>query len=41
MEDPEILTEALMGEFQWAYRPDVEYESLPCDLENSRQYLYD
>jgi len=41
MEDPEMLTEPLTGEFQWAYRPDIEYESLPCDLENSRQYLED
>ena len=41
MVDPEMLAEPLTGEFQWAYRPDIEYESLPCDLENSRQYLYD
>jgi hypothetical protein len=41
MEDPEMLTEPLTGEFQWAYRPDIEYESLECDLENSRQYLKD
>jgi hypothetical protein len=41
MKDPEMMTEPLKGEFQYAYRPDIEYESLPCDLENSRQYLHD
>lgn len=41
LEDPEMLEEPFTGEFQYVYRPDIEYESLPCDLENSRQYLYD
>jgi len=41
MEDPQILTEPLSGEFQCVYRPDLDYESLPCDLGNSRQYLHD
>ena len=41
LEDPEFLTEPLSGEAQWAYRPDLEYESLECDLENSRLFLKD
>jgi hypothetical protein len=41
MEDPLILTEPMSAEFQYVYRPDIEYESLPCDLENSRQFLRD
>lgn len=41
MNDPVMLTEPISGEFQYVYRPDIEYESLPCDLDNSRQYLHD
>ena len=41
LEDPEFLTEPLSGEAQWTYRPDLEYESLECDLENSRLFLTD
>lgn len=41
LSDPEMLTEPLAADIQWVYRPDLEYESLPCDLENSRQYLHD
>lgn len=41
MADPVMLTEPLTDEFQYVYRPDIEYESLPCDLENSRRYLHD
>ena len=41
LEDPEYLLEPITGEIQWAYRPDLDYVSLECDLENSRQFLED
>lgn len=39
--DPEYFTEPVIREMQWAYRPDVEYASLPCDLANARRFLDD
>lgn len=39
LEDPEYLTEPIEGQDVWAYRPDVEYLTLPCDIENARHYL--
>lgn len=41
LEDPEYLLEPITGEILWAYRPDLEYVSLECDIENSRQFLED
>ena len=37
--DPEFLEEAFEAETYWAYRPDQPFETLPCDLENSRLFL--
>ena len=39
--DPEYFTEPVIRQMQWAYRPDVEYSGLPCDLDNARRFLYD
>jgi len=41
MFDPDYIEAPFSGEVQWAYRPDLEYESLPCDLENSRLFIRD
>lgn len=41
LEDPQILSEPISADIVWNFRPDLDYESLPCDLENSRQYLHD
>ena len=37
--DPDFLSEPFEGESYWAYRPDQPFETLPCDLENSRLFL--
>ena len=39
LRDPKYLAEPFSGEVQWIYRPDIEYSSLECDLENSRLFL--
>lgn len=39
VDDPEYLSESFTSEVQWVYRPDVEFEALPCDLENSRLFI--
>lgn len=39
LEDPEFLAEPLVGEVQWAYRPDLKMLSEPCDKEVARHYL--
>lgn len=41
VEDPEYLAEPYEGEVTWAYRPDLDYEGLPCDRENARLFLRD
>jgi len=40
-EDSDYLSEPYTGEVQWAYRPNLEYTSEECDLENSRLFLKD
>ncbi len=37
--DPVYLAEPFESQSSWAYRPDREFEALPCDLENSRLFL--
>ena len=37
--DPEFLEAPFEAESYWAYRPDQPFETLPCDLENSRLFL--
>lgn len=40
LEDPEYLREPVKGEFQWRYRPDLQYaEAGGCNLENARQFV--
>lgn len=42
LEDPEYMNEPLTGDnVEWAYRPDIEYEALPCNLENARRFTED
>ena len=38
VEDPEYLAEPLTGSGTWAYRPDLHYEALACDLDNARRF---
>ena len=39
LEDPDFLTEPVTGEGQWKYRPDHQFERLPCDPEVARRFL--
>jgi len=39
LRDPIYLIEPFVGEATWVYRPDVDYLSLECDIENSRLFL--
>ncbi len=39
LEDPEYLAEAVTGTVQSAYRPDVEFAPIRCDLENTRRFI--
>jgi len=41
LEDPEYLTTAVQGTSTWAYRPDVKFQPLECNLENARRFLGD
>jgi hypothetical protein len=41
LEDTVYLTESVTGEVQWAYRPDLEFDPIPCDLENARRFVGD
>jgi hypothetical protein len=39
LDDPEYLASTVRGGSTWAYRPDVDYDPLPCDVENARRFL--
>jgi hypothetical protein len=39
LEDPEYLTSPVQGTARWAYRPDVTYAPIECNLENARKFL--
>jgi hypothetical protein len=41
LEDPEYLTAPVQGTARWAYRPDVTYAPIACELENARRFLQD
>ncbi len=41
LEDPEYLTAPVRGTARWAYRPDVTYAPIACNLENARRFLQD
>jgi hypothetical protein len=36
--DPEYVAAPVTGEVRWAYRPDLEYAPVPCDLEVARRF---
>jgi hypothetical protein len=37
--DPEFIAAPVIGEVVWAYRPDLEYAPVPCDLEVARRFV--
>ena len=39
LEDPEYLTEAVIGTTTWDYRPDLEPHRIECDPVNARRFL--
>lgn len=39
LEDPEHLTQPVTGQVRSAYRPDIEFSPVACDLENARRFL--
>jgi hypothetical protein len=39
IEDPEYLTTTVQSTAPWAYRPDVQFQPLECNLENARRFL--
>jgi hypothetical protein len=41
LKDPEYLSAVVTGELQSAYRPDLGFESIECDLEIARRFLED
>jgi hypothetical protein len=41
LEDPEYLTRPVSAEAQWALRPDLEFDALPCDVDNARRFVAD
>lgn len=41
LEDPEYLLEPVTGEVQSAYRPDLEFEPVECDLDNAARFAGD
>jgi hypothetical protein len=41
LEDPEYLTAPVQGMARWAYRPDVAFAPIACNLENARKFLQD
>jgi hypothetical protein len=39
LEDAEYMASPLVSaEFKWTYRPDLQYQPLPCDLENALRH---
>jgi hypothetical protein len=36
--DPEVLAAPFTGRIQWAYRPDLAFAPLACDLANARRF---
>lgn len=41
LRDPEYLATPVTGEVQYAYRPDLEFAPVDCDLENARRFVGD
>jgi hypothetical protein len=38
LSDPEFISAPVTGEVAWAYRPDLEYAPVPCNLEVARRF---
>jgi hypothetical protein len=41
LEDPEYLAEPVTGELQSAYRPDLEFRPVPCDVDTAGRFITD
>jgi hypothetical protein len=39
LSDPEYLVEPVTGDMQWAYRPDLEFMPVECELDNARIFI--
>ena len=39
LEDPEYLEAPVAGEMQWAYRPDLDFTPIECELDNARIFV--
>lgn len=39
LDDPEYMTEAIVGTGSWEYRPDLERETIECDLAVARRFV--
>jgi hypothetical protein len=39
LEDPEHLSQPVTGELRSAYRPDIAFNPIACDLDNARRLL--
>ncbi|MFP6830218.1 MAG: DUF6152 family protein [Gammaproteobacteria bacterium] len=39
LEDPEYMTEPIVGDGSWEYRPDLERQPPECDLEVARRFI--
>jgi len=41
LEDPEYLAEPVRGELQSAYRPDLDFRPVPCDIDTAGRFTSD
>ena len=41
LEDLEYLAAPVTGEMRWAYRPDLEFAPIACELDNARRFITD
>jgi hypothetical protein len=41
LSDPEFLAAPMTGDVEWAYRPDLVFAAVPCNLENARRFIAD
>jgi hypothetical protein len=41
LRDSEYLAEPITGEMQWAYRPDLDFAPVECELENAHRFVGD
>jgi len=38
LSDPEYIVGTITDQIEWAYRPDLNYQPLICDVENARKF---